>query len=143
MENWVSKSDPSVSVSSSESIGDSETDLATDTNTVISDAFVPNITNSDVYDDDAESTSGDNGCATTDENVRHDHTRTQMLCKNWWYDLYDTKQRVLDDHGEIIEEQRNRDNSAVLVAEKEAVAAARDDAESNRLFWDACIAHGY
>jgi hypothetical protein len=136
MENWVPKSDSSVLLLDSESIGDSETDLVTD-NDMVSDAFDSNFANSE-YDDDAESTSEDNSCA-TDDNVRQDIARRKMLCKGWWYDLYDAKNQSAVDHGESIEEQID---SGALVAQEEMVLA-QDDAESNRLFWDACIAHGY
>lgn len=140
--NWVPKSDSSASLSNLESMGDSETELVMDTDMVL-DTFVSNVIDStDNYDlDDAESTSGDDSWA-TNGNIGQD-MRRQMLCKNWWYDnLYDAKkiERIVDD-GEIIEGQRD---SMVLVAPEEAVVVvAQDDAESNRLFWDACIAHGY
>lgn len=133
--NWVPKSDSSATLSNLESMGDSEAELAIDTDMVL-DTFVSNVIDSDDYNDDAESTSGDDSWA-TNGNIGQD-MRRQVLCKNWWYDLYDAKKRIVDD-GEIIEGQRD---SMVLVAREEAVVA-EDDAESNRLFWDACIAHGY
>lgn len=123
MEQTSTTAEPSISVSCVESTGDSEADTA------VSQLCITKTTASTDDDDDAESTSGDFVNAKeieydTDKNKRRSPVEASSK----------TIAQLVGKKKEKDEKEVARDDRAVK---------ARGDAESDRRFWDACIAHGY
>lgn len=124
--------EPSSSPSYVESTGDSE--VNTIPGTAVS-LLCITTTNTSTDDDDAESTSGDFVDAKNeDEADDKDRMRSPVEGSSKNVNEESTNARLTDK-----EERDDKEEAQEAVA----VVETQGDAESDRRFWDACIAHGY
>jgi organic radical activating enzyme len=125
--------EPTISISYMESTGDSEADMVPDTAVShLCDITKPNTSSTD--DEDAESTSEEFVDAKEIEDEADKNKRRRS-----WLEASCKTIREESSFAQMVGKKEMDDKEA---ARKEAVEA-QGDAESDRRFWEACIAHGY